>query len=277
MATVVTLSGKGSPLTPTEIDANFSNLNTDKLEDASSNGSQYIRKNGTWSNFTLDALVETSSTKPSSPSDGQAWFSESNGVTYVYDSASGDWIALGSSNTSGISSLSGASDTSISSAANGDVLNYSSTDSSFKNAQQQIPSSSYEAPATVYKLTQYNGTANNWVTLTSWSPSNTDGYFTLESGYWIVEASMTLKNTNNSINGIVARLVGPSGTVRAPASVGDTQISRLNAESNIVITLLTSVSSTASYFFQVYFGGHSGTLHQGTFDASINFIKVGDV
>jgi hypothetical protein len=32
MSTIVTRSGKGSPLTNTEVDANFTNLNTDKLE-----------------------------------------------------------------------------------------------------------------------------------------------------------------------------------------------------------------------------------------------------
>ena len=32
MTTIVTRSGKGSPLTNTELDANFSNLNADKLE-----------------------------------------------------------------------------------------------------------------------------------------------------------------------------------------------------------------------------------------------------
>ena len=32
MATIVTRSGKGSPLTNTEVDANFTNLNSDKIE-----------------------------------------------------------------------------------------------------------------------------------------------------------------------------------------------------------------------------------------------------
>ena len=32
MATITTRSGKGSPLTNTEVDNNFTNLNTDKLE-----------------------------------------------------------------------------------------------------------------------------------------------------------------------------------------------------------------------------------------------------
>ena len=34
MSTIVTRSGKGSPLTHTEVDSNFTNLNTDKLETA---------------------------------------------------------------------------------------------------------------------------------------------------------------------------------------------------------------------------------------------------
>ena len=94
MATVVTVSGKGSPLTATEMDANFTNLNTDKLDDAASNGSRYIRQNGAWSNFTVDALVETSSTKPSNPIDDHAWFLKATG-DLRYDSASGDWVAVG--------------------------------------------------------------------------------------------------------------------------------------------------------------------------------------
>ena len=32
MSTIVTRAGKGSPLTNTEVDSNFTNLNTDKLE-----------------------------------------------------------------------------------------------------------------------------------------------------------------------------------------------------------------------------------------------------
>jgi len=35
MATIVTRSGKGSPLTNNEVDANFTNLNSDKVETSS--------------------------------------------------------------------------------------------------------------------------------------------------------------------------------------------------------------------------------------------------
>lgn len=103
MATIVTRSGKGSPLTNTEVDSNFSNLNTDKLEDASgstsSDGNEYVRKNGAWSVATGGggASVTTSATAPSSPSDGDLWFSETNGVTYIYynDGSSSQWVASG--------------------------------------------------------------------------------------------------------------------------------------------------------------------------------------
>jgi len=44
MATIVTRSGKGSPLTNTEVDANFTNLNNDKLESVN---------NTTWSGTDL--------------------------------------------------------------------------------------------------------------------------------------------------------------------------------------------------------------------------------
>ena len=134
MATVVTVSGKGSPLTATEMDANFTNLNTDKLDDAASNGTQYIRENGSWANFTVDALVGTSSTKPSNPIDGQAWFSESNGVPYVYDSASGDWSAIGTpAGGSGRRALRSLDGVSISSLADKEALSYDSSAGTWDN------------------------------------------------------------------------------------------------------------------------------------------------
>ena len=38
MATIVTRSGKGSPLTNGEVDANFNNLNSDKVETSTISG-----------------------------------------------------------------------------------------------------------------------------------------------------------------------------------------------------------------------------------------------
>ena len=134
MATVVTVAGKGSPLSATEMDTNFSNLNTDKLDDAPSDGTQYIRENGSWANLVADSFVETSSTKPSSPIDGQPWFSESNGVTYVYNSTSGDWVAIGTSaEGSGRRALRSLDGVSISSLTDKEVLSYDSSSGAWNN------------------------------------------------------------------------------------------------------------------------------------------------
>lgn len=101
MATIVTRSGKGSPLTNTEVDSNFTSLNSEKLEDAagsvSSDGNQYVRQDGAWSTITEGATVTVSTSKPSSPTNGDLWFSEGNGVMYVYyeDGDSNQWVAAG--------------------------------------------------------------------------------------------------------------------------------------------------------------------------------------
>jgi hypothetical protein len=53
MATIVTRSGKGSPLTNSEVDANFSNLNTDKVE-ASNNLSDLANVETARTNLDVD-------------------------------------------------------------------------------------------------------------------------------------------------------------------------------------------------------------------------------
>ena len=65
MATIVTRSGKGSPLTNTEVDANFTNLNTDKLEGsslsvstASASGGGALAYNSSSKVFTFTPAVE---------------------------------------------------------------------------------------------------------------------------------------------------------------------------------------------------------------------------
>ena len=84
MATITTRSGKGSPLTNNEVDANFTNLNTDKLETSGgtltgdinfgdndkaifgagndlqifhSGSDSYIERNGNWQPCTLKLVT----------------------------------------------------------------------------------------------------------------------------------------------------------------------------------------------------------------------------
>ena len=54
MATITTRLGKGSPLTNTEVDANFTNLNNDKLE-----------------NITSESIEDLSDVNTMTPTDGQ--------------------------------------------------------------------------------------------------------------------------------------------------------------------------------------------------------------
>ncbi len=50
MSTITTRSGKGSPLTNTEVDANFTNLNTDKIQtsNSASEGDILIYRSSAW-------------------------------------------------------------------------------------------------------------------------------------------------------------------------------------------------------------------------------------
>ena len=54
MSTLTTRAGKGSPLTSTEVDTNFTNLNTDKIQATNSPGTngQVLTSNGTTASWT---------------------------------------------------------------------------------------------------------------------------------------------------------------------------------------------------------------------------------
>ena len=67
MATIVTRSGKGSPLTNTEVDANFTNLNNDKLE-----------------NINSESIEDLSDVNTMTPTDGQL---------LTWDNANSRWDA----------------------------------------------------------------------------------------------------------------------------------------------------------------------------------------
>jgi hypothetical protein len=67
MATIVTRSGKGSPLTNTEVDTNFTNLNNDKLE-----------------NINSESIEDLSDVNTMTPSDGQL---------LTWDNANSRWDA----------------------------------------------------------------------------------------------------------------------------------------------------------------------------------------
>lgn len=203
MSTIVTRSGKGSPLTNTEVDSNFTNLNTDKIEDAPSDGTPYARQSGAWAAVSVDAAITTSSTAPSSPSDGQLWYSESNGVTYVYyaDGSSSQWVATGAPTGSlgGAEALSGLSDVNITSPQTNDLLAYDSGTSKWVNdpiliAQWDSSSQGFSS-STSYIIT---GTWSSSVAINT-PVSQSSGVFTFAStGIWQILAAVTFSSTGGT-------------------------------------------------------------------------------
>ena len=203
MATIVTRSGKGSPLTNTEVDSNFTNLNTDKIEDAPSDGSTYARQSGAWATVTDSAVIVTSSTAPSSPSDGDVWYSESNGVTYVYynDGSSSQWVATGAPTGSlgGVASLAELSDVNVTSPLANQLLEYDSSTSKWIN--QPIRVAQWESSG------QGFSSSNSYVITGTWSQSaavhtpvsQSSGVFTFaQTGIWEIVSGAHFQSTGGS-------------------------------------------------------------------------------
>ena len=74
MTTIVTRTGKGSPLTNTEVDANFSNLNTYKVEQDSVTGAAQLP-------------TGTTAQRPGTPAVGQTRYNSTLGKTETYTAA----------------------------------------------------------------------------------------------------------------------------------------------------------------------------------------------
>ena len=81
MSTIVTRAGKGSALTHAEVDANFTNLNTDKLETSTAASTYAARAGATFTGAVTTAAATTSAanfniphgTAPTTPSNGDIW------------------------------------------------------------------------------------------------------------------------------------------------------------------------------------------------------------
>lgn len=85
MASIVTRAGKGSPLTNAEVDANFTNLNTELGTKASAAELAAINAGAT-----------ISDTPPDAPDDGDLWWDSSAGAgvlkLYFNDGSSSQWV-----------------------------------------------------------------------------------------------------------------------------------------------------------------------------------------
>ena len=119
MATIVTRSGKGSALTHTEVDANFNNLNNDKLETSAA----YVHPNHTGdvtstadgATVIADDVVDEANLKVSnSPTNGyflSAQSGNTGGLTWAEVSSGGGSLDLYAENYDGTSTLPSATGT----------------------------------------------------------------------------------------------------------------------------------------------------------------------
>lgn len=101
MSTIVTRAGKGSPLTNNEVDSNFINLNTDKIQvTGTPTGGQAVvwdAANSQWIPGTAASRVTVSSTAPAGPTAGDRWLDSDTGIEYLYtdDGTSSQWVEFG--------------------------------------------------------------------------------------------------------------------------------------------------------------------------------------
>lgn len=97
MTTIVTRAGKGSPLTHTEVDANFSNLNTDKVERT---GAVAFTGKQTFATPTtsIASLVLPHGTAPTAPVNGDVW-TTTGGLFVRINGTSRQYADLAGSNT----------------------------------------------------------------------------------------------------------------------------------------------------------------------------------
>lgn len=109
MSTIVTRSGKGSPLTNAEMDANLINLNNDKLEDIT--------------NESIGDLSDVSSTSPSS-GDALVW----NGTTWA---PSAPFSQSDFDTAFAAKDITDLSNVNVTSPSDGQVLSYDSTSSTW--------------------------------------------------------------------------------------------------------------------------------------------------
>ena len=285
MATIVTTSGKSAPLTTTEMDANFTNLNTDKLEDSASDGSQYARRDGAWVELG-GTLVETSSTKPSSPNDGDVWFAESNGVSYVYDSASGDWVAVGSSNTNGINTLAGASDVYLNDLGHGYILaydNYLYSTAASQDKFRSTPPNDFRNGGTysfslgrVFRSTDMPSVTGYWTRLSTWDDTDTDT-FVLAYGIYLVRLRVELEQTTSGSSFISARLSKRQSSLNyATVTNGQMNVKggqKISSDLSLLVNCSGSGAGSLAYF-RVEAFRQTGT--DGNINASLSAVKLAE-
>ena len=190
MSTIVTRAGKGSPLTHTEVDNNFTNLNTDKAEDSTVvklTGDQTIGGTKTFSNTITGSISGNAGTA-------------TNGVVTTGSYANPSWItSLDDGKV--LPSMSGNT---------GKFLTTDGTDSSWA-AVDALPSQTGNSG----KYLTTDGTDPSWATLDTDANSTTKGLYehsnTISANYSISSGNNAMSAGTMTINSGVTVTV-PTGS-----------------------------------------------------------------
>lgn len=187
MSTIVTRAGKGSPLTNTEVDANFTNLNTDKLETSAIgtlvpsitgyNNSNWDTAYG-WGNHASSGYL-TSSTATSS-----------------YQPLDGDLTSIaGVAGTSGFLKKTAANTWSLDTSTY--LTSYTETDPVF-------------VASAAYNITSTN--ISNWNTAYGWGNHASAGYLTTSSASSTYLSQSNAATTYQPLDGDLTSIAGLAGT-----------------------------------------------------------------
>jgi hypothetical protein len=190
MSTIVTRAGKGSPLTHTEVDNNFTNLNTDKAEDSTVvklSGDQTIGGTKTFSNTITGSISGNAGTA-------------TNGVVTTGSYANPSWItSLDDGKV--LPSMSGNT---------GKFLTTDGTDSSWADVDA-LPSQTGNSG----KYLTTDGTDPSWATLDTDANSTTKGLYehsnTISANYSISSGNNAMSAGTMTINSGVTVTV-PTGS-----------------------------------------------------------------
>jgi hypothetical protein len=168
MSTIVTRSGKGSPLTHNEVDANFTNLNTDKVEKTAADIT-----GGTIDNTSIGAT--TPSTVNATTITGQTGVLRGTGqnlLTNSQDFSSANWIKI-------LTTVSGT----LFTAPDGTTTANKNTASSTGTALRQIYQIGKTFLAIPYTFSFYGKAAElSWVKLNAFDGTNRATFFNLTAG-----------------------------------------------------------------------------------------------